>query len=254
MSASRLLHFRVPALLVGLGAPFVPLTAAPSRVPDAPADARAARWAPAAPWEAAAVRRGPIPRTTARQAEGSQGEETGRRRTTPLSPELDAVAAELAAQLRCPVCRNQSVLESSSELARQMQSVIRDQLAAGATPEEVKAYFVARYGEWILLKPTARGVNLAVYVLPPLLLLAGALLVRNRLRRWRAAAGSAEPFPTAGNETPRKGVSGAARAEAADEAVPDARPETETAERSPPGPAGLSSEDEEWLREALRRG
>jgi len=109
---------------------------------------------------------------------------------------LDALTAEVAAELRCPVCRNQAVIESSAELSREMQATIRSKLAAGESPAEVKAYFVSRYGEWILLKPTARGVNLAVYALPALVLLLGGAFLLARLRGWARTrpAGTAPPL------------------------------------------------------------
>lgn len=113
---------------------------------------------------------------------------------------LDALAAEVGAELRCPVCRNQSVIESSAELSREMQATIRAKLAAGESPAEVKAYFVSRYGEWILLKPTARGVNMAVYALPALVLLLGGVFLVARIRGW-ARTGPAEAAP------PLEGVS-----------------------------------------------
>jgi cytochrome c-type biogenesis protein CcmH len=65
-----------------------------------------------------------------------------------------------------------------------MRGVIRDQIAAGRTPDEVKAYFVSKYGDWVLLAPPARGFNLAVYVLPVLAVLCGAGLVVFLTRRW----------------------------------------------------------------------
>lgn len=105
--------------------------------------------------------------------------------------ELDALTAEVAAELRCPVCRNQAVIESSAELSREMQATIRTKLAAGESPAEVRAYFVSRYGEWILLKPTARGVSLAVYALPALVLLLGGAFLLARIRGW-ARSGSVE--------------------------------------------------------------
>jgi len=97
---------------------------------------------------------------------------------------LDARTREVAAELRCPVCQGESIQESPSELAQEMKSVVRDQLAAGKSPEEVKQYFVARYGEWILLRPTTTGFNAMLYVLPPILLIAGAVLVFLLARRW----------------------------------------------------------------------
>lgn len=101
--------------------------------------------------------------------------------------ELDAMTARVADQLRCTVCRNQSVLESSADLSREMQAEIRRRLASGDSPEEVRAYFVDRYGEWILLQPRAEGLNLLVYVLPAAGLLLGALLVWRLLLTWSAA-------------------------------------------------------------------
>lgn len=144
---------------------------------------------------------------------------------------LDRLTAEVADQLRCPVCRNQSVLESSSQLARSMQGVIRERLGAGESPEEVKAYFVARYGDWILLKPRARGINLAIYLLPAALVLGGGLFVRARLKAWRGAGASA------GEETRS--------------AVPveeGRRPAAADVE------AGLGERDREWLKDAIRTG
>jgi cytochrome c-type biogenesis protein CcmH len=63
-----------------------------------------------------------------------------------------------------------------------------DQLAEGHSPEEVKAYFIARYGEWVLLEPDPRGFNLFVYIVPVLGLLFGGGLVAMALRRWTRPA------------------------------------------------------------------
>lgn len=113
----------------------------------------------------------------------------------PTGRELDDLTARVASRLRCPICRSQSVLESSATLAEQMQREIRRRLAAGQSPEEVEAYFVSRYGEWILLKPDPQGLNLLVYLLPAAALLAGGLLIWNRLQAW-TGAGRAEAAAT----------------------------------------------------------
>ena len=100
------------------------------------------------------------------------------------NPELEALTREVASELRCPVCQGLSINDSPAELAVQMKDLIRDQLASGKTPEEVRAYFIARYGEWVLLAPEPKGVNLAVYVLPVLALLIGGVMIAFAVRRW----------------------------------------------------------------------
>ena len=97
---------------------------------------------------------------------------------------LDAQTTAVALTLRCPVCQGESLQDSPSDLARQMRAVVRDQLRAGKTPEEVKAYFVSRYGEWILLEPTTTGLNILLYVIPVLLVVGGLVLVAFLVRRW----------------------------------------------------------------------
>ncbi len=152
--------------------------------------------------------------------------------------EIDQQAAEVAAELRCPVCRNQSVLESSSGLAREMQSVVRDRLAAGETPEEVRAYFVGRYGDWILLKPEPKGINLLVYLLPAAALLFGGLLLYYRMRRWTGATAQQPEGGLAGLETRDADPAPAEEARAAESPSPDAN-------------GGLSEEEEEWIRQQI---
>jgi cytochrome c-type biogenesis protein CcmH len=100
---------------------------------------------------------------------------------------------EVERQLGCPVCTSLPLNVCDNQICAQMKGVIHDQLAAGKTPDEVVAYFVARYGEGILLTPPRRGFNLAVWYLPFLALLAGAAIVwavlRRSLERQRSAAG-----------------------------------------------------------------
>lgn len=65
-----------------------------------------------------------------------------------------------------------------------MRAVVRDRLRAGNTPDEVKAYFVSKYGEWILLDPTMKGLNILLYAIPVLLVVGGLALVAVLVRRW----------------------------------------------------------------------
>ena len=102
----------------------------------------------------------------------------------------------IASQLRCVVCQNLSVADSPSEMARQMRDLIRERLAAGDRPEQVKAYFVQRYGDWVLLAPPARGLNLLLWLAPFGAVAAGLVVVATLARRWRRRAPSPEPAAT----------------------------------------------------------
>jgi cytochrome c-type biogenesis protein CcmH len=116
-------------------------------------------------------------------AASGRGDSAAVRRSSPDAT-LEERTRNVAAQLRCPVCQGLSLADSPSELALEMKDVVREQLAAGRTPDQVKAYFVAKYGEWILLEPPAHGVNVVAYLLPGLALAAGLVVVWIALRRW----------------------------------------------------------------------
>lgn len=106
-------------------------------------------------------------------------------RTGPLDdPAEEARVNALAAELRCPVCQGLSIYDSPSPLAQDMKDLIRSQVAAGASDEDVRQYFISKYGEWVLLEPRPSGFNLVVYLLPFVGLLAGAALIFVAVRRW----------------------------------------------------------------------
>jgi cytochrome c-type biogenesis protein CcmH len=112
---------------------------------------------------------------------------------TPVSEEtVNAVAA----QLRCVVCQNLSVADSPSETARQMRDIVRERLAAGDTPEQVIAYFVDKYGTWILLAPPRRGFTLLVWVAPFAALGVGLLVVAIVVRRWTGSGAGGRGGPS----------------------------------------------------------
>jgi len=100
------------------------------------------------------------------------------------APVDETTVHDVAAQLRCVVCQSLSVADSPSETASQMRGIIRERLAAGESPAEVRAYFVEKYGEWILLAPPKSGFNLLVWVVPFAGLGLGLVLVAVVLRRW----------------------------------------------------------------------
>lgn len=88
----------------------------------------------------------------------------------PVTREQQARA--LAAELRCPDCESLSVAESRTTAAAAIRAEIDEQLAAGRTPEQIRATFVARYGEWILLQPS----NSLIWLVPVVALLVGVAL------------------------------------------------------------------------------
>lgn len=100
---------------------------------------------------------------------------------------IESDTRALASQLRCPVCQGLSIEDSPSELSQQMRALVRDQLRAGKSPDEVKRYFVSKYGEWILLSPPAHGVNTLIYALPLAALTFGGILIALAVRRWTHA-------------------------------------------------------------------
>ena len=90
-------------------------------------------------------------------------------------PALEGRARAISEELRCLVCQNQSIDASDAQLAKDLRLVVRERIAAGDSDDEVRDFLVARYGEFVLLRPRAHGVGLLLWVLPPaLLLIAGA--------------------------------------------------------------------------------
>jgi cytochrome c-type biogenesis protein CcmH len=113
------------------------------------------------------------------------------------APVDEQAVREIGAELRCVVCQSLSVADSPSETAHQMREIIRERLAAGQTPDQIKTYFVEKYGLWILLSPPRRGFSLLVWVVPFVGLGGGLLLVACIVRRWsrRARAADAQAHP-----------------------------------------------------------
>ena len=104
-------------------------------------------------------------------------------------PALEARARTLSQELRCVVCQNQSIDDSNAPLAQDLRLLVRERLAVGDTDQQVLAYVVQRYGEFVLLRPRF-SVQTLILWLAPLLLLATAvlLLVRARMRMPAPAA------------------------------------------------------------------
>lgn len=113
-------------------------------------------------------------------------------------PKLETRARQLSAELRCLVCQNQSIDDSDAPLARDLRLVVRDKLKSGASDQEVREFLVARYGEFVLLKPSFSGKNLILWLAPFAVLLAGGAVVWTNARR--RAASAAAPAPLSAEE------------------------------------------------------
>ena len=105
----------------------------------------------------------------------------------PRALSLEDRAVQLESQIRCPVCQGLSIADSPAVLAQQMRAVVHDQLAAGASDDALRAYFVERYGRWILLLPASTGPDVALWLAPAAIVVAGAGIVAMRARARRRA-------------------------------------------------------------------
>jgi cytochrome c-type biogenesis protein CcmH len=103
---------------------------------------------------------------------------------------LDDRTRAIALQLRCPICQGESVADSPSDISKAMRVLIRRKLAEGESSAQIKAYFVGRYGQWILLAPPSSGIGDLAWLGPPLLILGGAGLLLTLAADWRRRARS----------------------------------------------------------------
>jgi cytochrome c-type biogenesis protein CcmH len=93
----------------------------------------------------------------------------------------------IAKQLYCPVCENIPLDVCPTQACAQWRELIREKLSAGWTEAEIKTYFVAQYGDRVLASPPATGLNWLVYIIPPLVIIAGAYILYRALLSWRQA-------------------------------------------------------------------
>jgi cytochrome c-type biogenesis protein CcmH len=99
---------------------------------------------------------------------------------TPSDDEVNAIAK----QLYCPVCENTPLDVCPTEACRQWRALIRQQLGDGWTEEQIKLYFVENYGARVLAEPPRSGLNWLVYLLPPAVILTGAVVLLRALQAW----------------------------------------------------------------------
>ncbi len=118
-----------------------------------------------------------------------------------VDPALETRALALHRVIRCLVCQNQSIAESNAELARDLRDLVPERLVAGDGDDEVLAFLVRRYGDWVLLRPPFRPGTALIWLAPVLLLIGGGLAVVLWYRRGRRS-GSA-PAALAADERRR---------------------------------------------------
>jgi len=107
-------------------------------------------------------------------------------------PVLEERARDLSREIRCVVCQSQSVAESDADIARDMRVLIREQIAAGKTDQEIRDYLVARYGDFVLFEPPFKASTYVLWIGPFALLVLAAIGVGFYFRR-RAAQPVAGP-------------------------------------------------------------
>ena len=117
-------------------------------------------------------------------------------------PTRESRAREISKEVRCLVCRNESIDDSNAPLARDLRLLVRERIQAGDSNEEVKSYLVARYGEFVLLRPRFSLQNAFLWLAGPILFVLGLIAAIVFIRRRRPGA-----------EQPAQALSDAERAE-----------------------------------------
>ena len=109
-------------------------------------------------------------------------------------PVKEARARDLSRELRCMVCQNQSIDDSEAPLAKDLRILVRERIAAGDSNAQVIDFIVARYGEFVLLKPRLNAHTWILWLLPPLVLAGGGIALWMQARRRRkSVAGEEDP-------------------------------------------------------------
>lgn len=170
---------RTPLAIVSLAAALLGASLPwPAGAADAPAAASApATAAPASPAATAA------PASPAATAAATGPTDTG----ILGSPEQRARYHRLAEELRCLVCQNQTLADSNAELAADLRHQVENQILAGRSDDEIKAYLVQRYGDFVLYRPPMKSSTWLLWLGPFALLLSGGLVWWRVQRRSRAA-------------------------------------------------------------------
>jgi cytochrome c-type biogenesis protein CcmH len=118
------------------------------------------------------------------------------------NPAIEAKMMDIAAELRCVVCQNVTVADSHAGVAEDMRQKIRDQLAAGRTPDQIRSYMTDRYGDFVLYKPPFSARTALLWAGPGLLLVGGLVGLSLVLRRRARLPDTAFEPDTDDNTTP----------------------------------------------------
>jgi cytochrome c-type biogenesis protein CcmH len=114
-------------------------------------------------------------------------------------PAQEARARKLSSELRCLVCQNQSIDDSDAELARDLRRLVRERISAGESDSTIRQFLVARYGEFVLLRPPVNAKTVLLWSLPALGLLAGGWIAASLFRR-RSRGAEASVVPLSADE------------------------------------------------------
>lgn len=119
-------------------------------------------------------------------------------------PALEARAREIGKELRCLVCQNQSIDDSDADLAHDLRRLVRDRLVAGDSNEQVLSYVTDRYGDFVLLKPPVKPATWLLWFGPPVVLVAGGILLIGYFRGRGQGDGPAPELDRAESERLRR--------------------------------------------------
>jgi cytochrome c-type biogenesis protein CcmH len=117
---------------------------------------------------------------------------------TPTEDEVNAIARKLY----CPVCPNEPLDVCTTQACIQWRGIIRQKLTEGWSEDEIRQYFADQYGDRVLSTPPARGFNWLVYLLPPVVILGGVVVLVRVIRSWRQTPASEEPLASVELEDP----------------------------------------------------
>jgi cytochrome c-type biogenesis protein CcmH len=98
----------------------------------------------------------------------------------------------IAKHIYCPVCENTSLDVCPTQVCAQWRELIREKLANGESEAEIKQYFVDQYGDRVLAVPPATGLNWLIYILPPLFILSGAIILFRAFHSWKRPVADVE--------------------------------------------------------------